>query len=129
MKSRYILVLCAVSGILLTLSSYRLILPEAHITDVDIPENVKAVLDSKCYGCHNMEAKADKAKEKLLLDKLNDLSKAKLISALSEIEEVVEEGKMPPEKFLEKYPDKELSSDEGMLIKEWASGTADALLN
>ena len=41
--------------------------------DVNIPEDVKSVLDNKCYGCHNMEAKSDKAKDKLLLDKLGDL--------------------------------------------------------
>ena len=66
--------------------------------DLNIPENVKSVLDNKCFGCHNAEAKSDKAKDKLLLDKLGDLSKAKLVAKLGDIAEVAGEGSMPPEK-------------------------------
>jgi uncharacterized membrane protein len=97
--------------------------------DVNIPEDVKSVLDNKCYGCHNMEAKSDKAKDKLLLDKLGDLSKAKLIAKLGDIGEVAGEGAMPPEKFLEQKPEKKLTEEEQKLLVDWAENTADELLN
>ena len=97
--------------------------------DLNIPENVKSVLDNKCFGCHNIEAKSDKAKDKLLLDKLGDLSKTKLISTLGDIAEVAGEGAMPPEKFLEQKPEKKLTEDEQKLLVDWAEKAADGMLN
>lgn len=97
--------------------------------DLNIPEDVKSVLDNKCFGCHNMEAKSDKAKDKLLLDKLGNLSKSKLIAKLGDIGEVASEGSMPPEKFLEQKPEKKLTEDEQKLLVDWAENTADEMLN
>ena len=96
--------------------------------EVNIPEDVKVILDNKCFGCHNVDARSDKAKEKLLLDKMSDLSKAELISALGEIHEVVVEGEMPPEKFLEKKPEAALTDEESKLLAEWADKAADDLI-
>jgi len=95
---------------------------------IDIPENVKSVLDNKCFGCHNVDGKSDKAKKKLLLDKLDDLSKAKLIATLGGIGEVTSEGSMPPEKFLEQKPEAKLTEDEQKLLAEWAEQASDDLL-
>lgn len=95
---------------------------------VDMPENVKAVVDTKCFGCHNTESTSDKAKEKLLFDQLDKLSKVKLVSTLGEIEEVVSEGKMPPEKFLEKKPEMKLTDDEKLVLKDWAVAASEKLM-
>jgi uncharacterized membrane protein len=95
---------------------------------IDIPENVKSVLDNKCFGCHNVDGTSDKAKKKLLLDKLDDLSKAKQIATLGEIGEVVSEGAMPPEKFLEQKPEAKLSEDEQKVLIEWTEQASDDLL-
>lgn len=97
--------------------------------DIEIPEEVKSVLDNKCFGCHNSESQAQKAKDKLLLDKLNDLSKAKQISTLGDIAEIASKGEMPPEKFLEKKPEKKLTEQEQKLIADWANKTSDDLIN
>ena len=97
--------------------------------DLNIPENVKSVLDNKCFGCHNMESQSDKAKDKLLLDKLGDLSKTKLIAKLGDIAEVAGEGSMPPEKFLEQKPEKKLTEDEQKLLVDWAEKAADGMLD
>jgi len=97
--------------------------------DLTIPEDVKVVLDNKCFGCHNVEAQSDKAKDKLLLDKINELSKAKLVAALSDINEVMVESKMPPEKFLEKKPEAKLTDDERQLLLEWSEKAADEMMN
>jgi len=96
--------------------------------DLNIPENIKSVLDTKCFGCHNVDAKSDKAKNKLLLDKLDELSKVKLIAKLGDIGEVVGEGNMPPEKFIEQKPEAKLSEEEHKLLVEWSEQAADKLM-
>lgn len=96
--------------------------------DFAIPEDVTAIMDKSCFGCHNTEAKSDKAKKNLLIDKMGTLSPVKLVGKLGEISDVVKENEMPPEKFLAKYPDKKLTEDERKRLFEWADTTADALL-
>jgi hypothetical protein len=96
--------------------------------NLTIPENVSNIFDNKCFGCHNTDSKNDKAKEKLLIDKLTGLPKAKLIAKLDKISEMVEENKMPPEKFLAKNPDKALTTEESKQLKDWASEASGSLL-
>lgn len=93
-----------------------------------IPEDVNTILEESCFGCHNSEAQSDKAKKKLMIDQMGDLSSAKLVGQLSDISEVVENKDMPPEKFLEKYPDKALSEEAAKRLKEWADQTAEELM-
>ena len=89
--------------------------------DPFIPANVKAVVDQKCYGCHNVNSKNEKAKAKLDWDALGDLKKSKRSAALSKISEVLEQGKMPPEKFLANKPEAKLSESELATLKEWSA--------
>lgn len=42
------------------------------IESLDIPEDVKAIIDNKCMGCHNDEAKSGKSKMKLNFDKFTN---------------------------------------------------------
>ena len=93
-----------------------------------IPEEINSILDNKCFGCHNTESTNDKAKEKLLIDKLSDLSKAKLVSKLDGIAETVGKNEMPPEKFLAKYPDKKLTNEETEQVENWAKAASEELL-
>lgn len=93
-----------------------------------IPEGINSILDKSCFGCHNSESTNDKAKEKLLIDKLPDLSKAKLVAKLDGIAEIVGKNEMPPEKFLAKYPDKALTKEEAEQLKEWAENTSEELM-
>lgn len=93
-----------------------------------IPEGINSILDNKCFGCHNTESTNDKAKEKLLIDKLADLSKAKLVAKLDGIAETVGKNEMPPEKFLAKYPDKKLTNEEAKQLKDWAQATSEELM-
>jgi mono/diheme cytochrome c family protein len=89
--------------------------------DPFIPANVKAVVDQKCYGCHNVNSKNEKAKAKLDWDALGDLKKSKRSAALSKISEVLEQGKMPPEKFLANKPEAKLSESDLATLKEWSA--------
>jgi hypothetical protein len=93
-----------------------------------IPEDVNQIFEKSCFGCHNLESSNDKAKKKFMIDELSGLSKAKLVAALGNIGEVLEENEMPPEKFLAKYPDKALTDDEAKRLKDWAEETVNELM-
>ena len=93
----------------------------------EYPPNIKSILDAKCWGCHNSEAKNLKAKSKLNFEKLVDLSDEKKSDKLDDILEVLEKGKMPPKKFLEKFPDKKITEEENKTVSDWAKATIDEL--
>lgn len=92
------------------------------------PDNVKAIIDNSCYGCHSEKGQSDKAKKALRWDKFGELSKAKKVAALDGIIEVMENGDMPPEKFVEKYPDTKPSADDIKTLIKWANKEADKLM-
>ena len=94
---------------------------------INMPDNVKEIIQNKCFGCHNTDSKNDKAKKDLDFKSFDTLSKVKMITAYKEIGEVVEENEMPPKKFLDKYPDKKLTKDEAKILMDWASKEAKAL--
>ncbi|OQX80804.1 MAG: hypothetical protein B6D61_01555 [Bacteroidetes bacterium 4484_249] len=93
-----------------------------------IPDDVNEILTNKCFDCHNVNAEGEKEKKKLLIDKLPELSKAKLIAKLDAIAETTQEGEMPPEDFLKDYPEYKLTKEESQLLIDWANSTADELL-
>lgn len=94
---------------------------------IDIPEDVNAVLNEYCYGCHNSESKNEKGRDKLSIDNLDELSTGKLAAKLNKIAKEVEAGDMPPEKFLAKYPDKEPSKKDKKTVVKWAKAAAKEL--
>jgi len=127
MKTKKTLPLVAI-GISLALFSFNTISEESYINIesvdiIDIPENIQAIISNKCMGCHSNEAKGGKSKMKMNFDKLSngEYSKGKVISKLDKIVKMLGKDKMPPEKFLAKYPDKKLTSEESKLITDWAS--------
>ena len=94
---------------------------------IEIPEEVNAVLQNHCFGCHNTESKNEKGRDKLSIDKLGELPKGKLAAKLNKIAKEIDEGEMPPKKFLEKYPDKEPSKKDKKKVVSWAKATAKEL--
>jgi uncharacterized membrane protein len=130
MKKQIFIYPAVILVILIGLSSLKSFEKKGAILEkIDMPDNVKAVIDNKCYGCHNAESQNEKAKEKMQWDQLDQLSKAKQVSTFSDIEEVLDEGKMPPEKFLEKKPEMKLTDEEKQILKDWAVATSEKLLN
>lgn len=95
----------------------------SSIVLADIPENVKSILDAKCMGCHSNESKAGKSKSKLNIDKIIDgsYSLGKLDSKFGKLTKTLGESKMPPKKFLAKYPKKELTTKESKILIDWAT--------
>ncbi len=100
----------------------------AESKSVNMPENVKAIIEKSCYGCHNTDSKNDKAKEKLDLKTFNTLEPTQMIHALKEITKEVNENEMPPAKFLEKFPDKKLTDAEKKILMDWANNEVKSLI-
>ena len=103
-------------------------IPKNEKITYKMPNKVKAVFENNCYGCHNTDARSDKAKDKLNFDTLEGLSKVDKIGAFNHITKVLEEGKMPPEKFLAMHPEKKLTSEETLLLTEWVKKESHSLL-
>ncbi|MCE4564858.1 heme-binding domain-containing protein [Maribellus sp. CM-23] len=93
-----------------------------------MPDEVKAIVDKSCIGCHNTDSRNEDAKKELDFKKLDTLSKVKMISTYKEISETLEKNEMPPKKFLEKYPDKALSETEKKVLLSWAKKETKALV-
>lgn len=102
---------------------------QTSTVEYDMPADVKAVLEKSCMGCHNEASSNTKGKMKLNFDKFNDgsYSTGKKIAKLNGTAKVVDGGKMPPKKFLAKYPDRALSAEQAKLVSEWAKAQAEAL--
>lgn len=93
-----------------------------YATDGDLPANVKAVVDTKCYGCHNANSKNEKGKAKLDWDALDKMKKSKRMAAMGEISEILAKGEMPPKKFIANKPEAALSEAELATLVEWSAG-------
>mgnify|MGYP002786919917 CR=1 FL=1 len=96
--------------------------------NIAFPENVMAVIDTKCMGCHKPDAKNEKSKAKLQWVLLADMETEELVAKLDAIIESLEEGSMPPEGIVAKYPDMKLTEAETKTLKDWAESNADRLL-
>ncbi|MEN8122980.1 MAG: heme-binding domain-containing protein [Bacteroidota bacterium] len=94
----------------------------------EVPEDIQAIIDKSCKGCHVTDSKNMKGKAKLNWDKMKNVYKTpKVIGKLMDIEETVKENKMPPKKFLSKYPDKNLSTKNKEKLQKWAKDMATKL--
>jgi cytochrome c551/c552 len=87
----------------------------------DMPANVKAIVEQKCYGCHNAESKNEKGKAKLDWDAFEASKKSKQLATKGKIAETLREGEMPPKKFLEMKPEGKLSEAELATLIDWSS--------
>lgn len=97
--------------------------------ETTMPDNVVAVVEKSCFGCHNTDSRNDDAKEELDFKTLNDLNPIKKIGTYRDIAEMLEEDKMPPKKFLEKYPDRAPTSKEEKLLHDWVKKEAQRLID
>lgn len=88
----------------------------------EMPANVKAVVEKKCYGCHNSESKNEKGKAKLDWDAFEATKKSKQLATMGKINEVLAKGEMPPAKFLENRPEGKLSAEELVTLMDWSAG-------
>lgn len=125
MKKSFLLPTLAILGLLFiqgtsktdAVSEYEL-----HALAPDMPANVKAVVEQKCYGCHNAESKNEKGKAKLDWDAFEATKKSKQLATMAKINETLSKGEMPPAKFLENRPEGKLSESDLATLMEWSAG-------
>jgi len=125
MKKLFLIPFVAIIGLLFLQGKSVTSSESATITDAmhaELPANVKAVVDQKCYGCHNANSKNEKGKAKLDWDAVDKMKKSKRMAAMGKIAEVLEKGEMPPKKFLENKPEAALSEAELATLVEWSAG-------
>lgn len=87
---------------------------------ITFPEGVKAIIDAKCMGCHKPDSRNTKAKEKLIWADVAKMNKEDQEHLVDELFEVLEDGKMPPAKALEKRPQMKLTDEETKTLLAWA---------
>ncbi len=94
----------------------------------DIPENVEEILVSSCYDCHTTGAKAKDAVKALDFKVWDEYRLTKQIALLGDISKILEEGKMPPKKYLEYNPEKKLSEEQIQEVVDWTKTESEKLM-
>lgn len=103
-------------------------MPAMDGLELDWPEEVMTLIETSCFDCHTKEASNAKAKMALNFTKWEDYKLSKKIGKLNDISQEVKEQKMPPKKYISKYPEKALNEEEIRIIAEWANTAADKLM-
>ncbi|MEN8202639.1 MAG: heme-binding domain-containing protein [Bacteroidota bacterium] len=93
-----------------------------------IPEELSTLLVSSCYDCHTTGARSEDALKAVNFTDWEEYRVSKKVAVLGDICKVVEKEKMPPEKYLDRNPDKKLSDTQKKLICDWTKEAADKLL-
>ena len=123
MKKRIFFIMAGGMGLLVFLS-----FNQVRPADEGIPEEIGAILKTSCFGCHNEEARSDDAKNAVQFDHWDEYRTIKKISILEKMGEVLEEGKMPPPRFLENNPDKKLSEEQRKQLVDWTKKESERLM-
>lgn len=119
------LVLLVATGILfLFFQSFR---PEPPAESA-IPDEISAILKTSCFDCHFTGSNSEKAINAVNFDLWDQYRLTKQIGLLGDIGEVLEEGKMPPGKYLENKPEAKLSESQQKKLSEWTREEAEKLM-
>ncbi len=106
-----------------------LVFADDDATSITFTADVMAIIDNKCYGCHSPNSRNEKAKEKLIWKDLQNLDPIDAVGVMEEMLEVLDEGSMPPEKMLERFPDKKLTDGEVATLKAWVESVQTKLMD
>jgi len=123
MKKQLFLLLA--TGILfLFFQSFR---PEP-LSESAIPDEISSILENSCYDCHSAAKGSEKPLKAVDFEQWDQYRLTRQIGLLGDIGKVLEEGKMPPGKYLEKNPDVKLSEAQQKLLSDWTRQEADKLM-
>lgn len=133
MKTKFTVPFLAVLSVCLFIRAQKIdSAPESQVQAVDTvvayTAEARAIIDQKCFGCHNPESKNEKGKKKLQWDELPKLAKASQSKTMNDMLEVLAEGSMPPEKFLQFKPEAKLTEAEVTTLTAWAETNAKKLM-
>jgi len=123
MKKQLVLLL-ATGIIILSFLSFS---PEPPSEGV-FPDEISTILKTSCYDCHSTSKGSGRPLKALDFEKWDEYRLTKQIGLLGDIGKMVEKGKMPPRKYLEKKPDRKLSDAQKKLLADWTKQEADKLM-
>ena len=129
MKQLLILSTLAISALLfMNFNQKAELKPIPQNNKYEVPEDIQVIIDKNCKGCHVSDSKNEKGRKKLSWDKMEKgYKKHQVIAKLMDIQEVLEKKEMPPEKFLAKYPEKNISKEDSKKMQAWAKEMAEKL--
>jgi molybdopterin-biosynthesis enzyme MoeA-like protein len=84
------------------------------------PEEIMKIVTNSCYDCHTSNSQNKMASFALDFLKWNEYKTSKKANLLNNMDEKVTEKSMPPQKYLDKFPDKVLTEDQIKLLSQWA---------
>lgn len=119
MKKNIFLFSLLALGALLILASVAPLVPAS--IPVKYSKKVDSVIKDKCYGCHSPNSQGEKSRNALNWDELGNIETAMQLKKFQAIEKVLEDGAMPPKRFVEGNPDKKLTEKETKTLKKWAA--------
>jgi hypothetical protein len=103
-------------------------IPPLQRVESPFPENISKLFENSCFDCHSDISSNEKALAKMNLSKWNDLDNAKKVGKMQDIMDVLTKDKMPPSKYVEKYPDRAPTQAQKDTIIKWAQEESDKLL-
>ncbi|WP_268123749.1 heme-binding domain-containing protein [Roseivirga pacifica] len=110
----------AVSGLSLAFAPKPVVTNSVESNDkIELPDNIKAIVEAKCMGCHKPDARNEKAREKLQWVKVPEMNLEEQEDFVAEMFEVIEEGEMPPERTVERRPEMKLTAEENAAFIAW----------
>ena len=121
---RMILMLALTGGLFLFFQSFQ----SDPVSEAEFPDEVSKLLVSACYDCHTTGAKAEDAVKALDFKEWDKYRLTKQVALLGDICKMLEEGKMPPKKYLEYKPDRKLSEAEKKMICDWTKKESEKLM-
>ncbi|MDF1576012.1 MAG: heme-binding domain-containing protein [Bacteroidales bacterium] len=123
MKKQIVLIF-AIGILFLAFQSFS---PEG-LSENAFPDEITTILKTSCYDCHYTGANAEKALKAVNFEEWEGFRVTRKIALLGEICKVVEEGKMPPQKYLEQKPDNKLTEEQKKLLCEWTGQELEKLI-
>lgn len=102
--------------------------PPQEKPDPGFPKNVSKVIETSCFDCHTNASSNIKAKKKLNFSKWNELSDARKIARMDDICSIINKDKMPPSKYLSKYPDRALNAEQKAIVCKWTNDETKKLM-
>jgi hypothetical protein len=92
------------------------------------PDEITTILKSSCYDCHYTGSNSEKAIKAVNFEQWDAYRLTKKIGLLGDIGKMVEEGKMPPGKYLENKPDANLSEAQKKQLADWTKQESEKLM-
>lgn len=115
-----VLVGAAIALMSFTFSKVNTSNPPQEQAQAMFPAEIQKIFETSCFDCHTDTGNA-KAKLKLNFSKWGELSDAKKVGKIGNINDEVQSGKMPTARYISNYPDRALTKEQKELVNKWAA--------